>query len=111
MSFILDPALLAASGAAIERLPVGDRTSRVLETAVAASFIAGSTAIYLNAATARPLWEAFGERSGRDFMWNSGLLDIDHEGGGAYTHAAAAVILATYPLWLRFGRRLARRSG
>jgi hypothetical protein len=110
MSFVLDPALLTLSGAAIERLPVGEETSRALETAVATSFVVGSTAVYLNAAPARPLWEAFGERSGRDFMWNSGLLDVDHERGGAFTHAVAALILATYPLWVRLGRKLARRA-
>lgn len=109
MSFLLDPPLLVASGATIERLPVNDRVRDLLETAVAGSYIVGSTALYLNASVGRPLWEAFGEPSGRDFMWNSGVLDLDHEEAGTFAHVSAAAILATYPLWVRLGRRLVRR--
>lgn len=109
MSFLLDPPLLVASGAVIERAVDDERAARVLETAVAATFVVGSTAIYLNHPVGRPLWQAFGEDSGRDFMVNSGVLDIDHERGRVWTHVAAAAILATYPLWVRLGRRLAAR--
>lgn len=109
MSFLLDPPMLVASGALIERAVSDEETAQALQTAVATVFIAGSAALWLNAPTGRAVWRAFGEDSGRDFMVNSGVLDIDHERGGAWSHVVATAILATYPLWVRLGRRLASR--
>lgn len=108
MSFLLDPPLLIGVGAAIERYVPDQRTARALETGVATVFIAGSTAIYLDASAFRPLWRTFGEPSGRDFMWNSGVLEVEHEERGPGMDLLAAGILATYPLWVRVGRRLVR---
>jgi hypothetical protein len=108
VSFLLDPPLLVTAGAAIERFVADQRLARTLETGVATAFVAGSTAIYLESPAFRRVWESFGEPSGRDFMWNSGVLEVEHEGRGPGVHVLAAGILATYPLWVRLGRRLAR---
>ena len=44
-------------------------------------------------------------------MLNSGVLDLEHEDVRTATHVVSAAIFATYPLWARLGRRLARRAG
>jgi hypothetical protein len=103
MSFLLDPPQLVAYGALIESTIRDERLKRALQAGVATTFIAGSTAIYLEAPVAKPLWRLFGERSGRDFMWNSGVFDIDHESRAPGIHLLAAGILATYPLLVRLG--------
>ena len=43
-------------------------------------------------------------------MLNSGLLRIDAHRAGFRTHAIAAAIFATYPLWLWLGLRAERRK-
>ena len=42
-------------------------------------------------------------------MLNSGVFRIDHRRAGARTHAIAALLFATYPVWLRLGERAARK--
>ncbi len=111
MSFLIDPALLTGAGAAIERLDVSDTTADWLERSVTATFVAGSLGLYLNHRATRWMWELCGAESGRDWMLNSGVFDIDHERAGWPTHAVAAALFATYPLWPRLGRRLAGRDG
>ena len=107
MSFLADPPLLLAAGAAVQRLvDDADRASR-LERAIAATFMTGAAAIYLNAPGFRWMWAPFGSDSGRDFMLNHGLLRIPHRAPPWWVHAGAAAALATYPLWIRAGRRLA----
>lgn len=109
MSFLIDPPLLIAAGAAIERFAPNEAAADVLETATTATFIAGSLGLYLNAEPTRWLWELCGAESGRDWMLNSGVLDIEHHNPSDRTHAVAAALFATYPLWPRLGRWLARR--
>lgn len=112
MSFLIDPPALVASGVAIARLPLDERTARMLERGVAALFVGGATALYLNAPGTRWMWRPFGSSSGRDFMLNSGITSFEHRRPPLRTHVAAALLLASYPLFLRLGRHLgARRRG
>lgn len=108
MSFLIDPPLLVAAGAAVERLAPNERNALRWEAGTLAVFLGVSTAVYLNAPGTKLVWSPFGSRSGRDFMVNSGLLHLDTPRGVA-GHAAAAAAFATYPAWLRLGRHLARR--
>lgn len=109
MSFLIDPPLLIAAGAAIERFAPSEGVADALESATVATFIGGSVGLYLNAEPTRWLWELCGAESGRDWMLNSGVFDLEHHNPSNRTHAAAAAIFATYPLWPRIGRYLARR--
>jgi hypothetical protein len=43
-------------------------------------------------------------------MLNSGVFDIDHRSAGPRTHAAAALLFLTYPLWLLLGYRAGLRA-
>lgn len=108
MSFLVDPPLLVMSGAAIERLAPDERVARRAETAVLATFLVTSGALYANARWIRPFWEACRAETGRDWMLNSGVFRFDHRNVGAPTHALALALFATYPYWLKAGRRLAR---
>jgi hypothetical protein len=106
MSFLVDPPLLVATGAAIERAPLKEGTRRTLGVAVLAVFLGTSISLWGNARWTHWLARACGAESGRDWMINSGVLDLEHEEVGAPAHTLAAVLFATYPLWLRLGRRL-----
>ena len=108
MSFLVDPPLLVASGVAIERLAPDERTAERAGTAVLATFFVTSGALYVNARWIRRFWEACRAETGRDWMLNSGVFRIDHRKVGWPTHLLSAAIFATYPSWLRLGRRLAR---
>ncbi|MEQ0727573.1 hypothetical protein ABLO01_20960, partial [Mycobacterium tuberculosis] len=46
---------------------------------------------------------------GRDFMWNSGVFSVDVARAEWPLHAMAAAIFATYPFFIKLGRRLGRR--
>lgn len=111
MSFLLDPPLLLATGAALEHLADDDTADR-LETLTTAVFYGVSVPLWLDS-DARPLrlfWRPFGSEGGRDFMINSGVLDLPvPERPTARHHLLAAGIFATYPLFLRLGRVLGRR--
>jgi hypothetical protein len=109
MSFVLDPPLLVASGAAIERLGVDDATARRLSAATVGVYVGVSLALYANAPGLRAIWGPFGARSGREFMLGSGLARIEERTMTPARHAAALSLFAVYPLWLRLGRRAARR--
>ncbi len=108
MSFLLDPPMLFAAGVLIERrLPAEQRD--LAEAATLGVFFGGSFALYQDVPGLQPLWRPFGASGGRDFMWNSGVFGV---GTGALRwpmHAAAGAIFATYPLWLKVGRRRGRR--
>lgn len=111
MSFLLDPALLVASGAAIERLAGDQRTADRLAGATLTGFLAVSGTLWsdTDVPALRPLWRPFGSRGPRDFMVNSGLLRVPvPRRASARHHLAAAAIFATYPAFLTLGRRLAR---
>lgn len=107
MSFVLDPPLLVASGVLIERNVPGDRRD-VAEAAVLGVFFGGSFGLYNNVPGLGILWRPFRARNGRDFMWNSGVFGVRSEGARWPLHAAAGAIFATYPFFIKLGRRLGR---
>lgn len=106
MSFLVDPPMLVASGAAIGVLAPDERTARAATRVVVATFLVTSVGLYVEAPFTRWLWRLCRARSGRDWMINSGVFRFDETAAGAGTHVLAAAIFATYPLWVRVGRRL-----
>lgn len=112
MSFLLDPPLLVASGAAIERLTGDEDTADRLSRVTLAGFLGISVTLWndVDAPLLRPLWRPFGSAGPRDFMVNSGVLRLPvPRRPTPRDHLAAAVVFATYPLFLSLGRRLGRR--
>jgi hypothetical protein len=105
MSFLLDPPLLVATGAAIER-GLGDRPgpARHASRAAIAVFVGVSAGLYANAPGLERLWRPLGARSGRDFMLGSGLAHPAEPGHGVLA------LFALYPAWLALGRRLAAHA-
>lgn len=110
MSFLVDPPLLVACGAAANLLP-DERARTRAERAVLATFLGTSISLYLNARWTRPLWKLCRARSGRDWMLNSGVTHFEHERPRAAVHVAAVALFVTYPLWFRLGARLAASRG
>ncbi len=107
MSFLLDPPLLVASGVLIERgLPPEQREAA--EAATLGVFFGGSFGLYNNVPGLGLLWRPFRARDGRDFMWNSGVFDVETAQLSWRMHAAAGAIFATYPFFIKLGRRLGR---
>ena len=112
MSFLIDPPWLYANGRAYAALVperAQGRAAAAAGAATMAAFWGVSVSLYLNRAWTRPIWEACGARDGRDWMLNSGLLRLDHRRAGTATHAAAAALFASYPLFLWLGWRHGRR--
>jgi hypothetical protein len=107
MSFALDLPLLVASGVLIERNVGSDRRD-VAEAAVLGVFFGGSFGLYNNVPGLGVLWRPFRARNGRDFMWNSGVFGVNTAEAGWPLHAAAGAIFATYPFFIKLGRRLGR---
>lgn len=110
MSFLLDPPLLVAAGAAIEHFTPDERTADRLEAGVTGVFIGVSSGLYANHPSTRWLWELCRAETGRDWMLNSGVFRFRHADVGWRTHLLSAAIFATYPLWPRLGRKLARNA-
>jgi len=98
-----------ASGAATARA-VPPNAQPAAAAATLALFLGVSVPLYLDHRWTRPLWKACRARSGRDWMLNSGVLDLDHRRPPTATHLAAGAIFATYPLWLALGWRAGRRA-
>jgi hypothetical protein len=110
MSFLLDPPLLLASGLLIERrLPEDQRDA--VEAATLGVFFGGSFGLYNNVPGLGILWRPFRARNGRDFMWNSGVFAVKTERAQWPLHAAAAAIFATYPFYIKLGRKIGRKRG
>jgi hypothetical protein len=109
LSFLLDPPLLVASGAAVERVIEDPRAARRLRAGTLATFVGVSVALYANAPGLGAIWRPFGARSGREFMLGSGLARVDESRIGPGRHAAALSLFALYPLWFELGRAVARR--
>lgn len=111
MSFLLDPPLLFVSGALIERRLPSDRRD-LAEAATLGVFFGGSFGLYNNVPGLGVLWRPFRADNGRDFMWNSGVFSVNttSENGDARwpLHAAAGAIFATYPFFIKLGRRFGR---
>jgi hypothetical protein len=113
VSFLIDPPWLYADGYAYGRLaPEGaqGRAAAATGAATMAVFWATSISLYLNRGWTRPIWRACRAQDGRDWMLNSGVLDLDHRRAGTGTHLVSALIFATYPLWLWLGWRHGRRG-
>lgn len=109
MSFVIDPPLLVASGAAVEAATRGNEPrARRLRAGVVALFAGVSLALYANAPGLQRIWRPFGARSGREFMLASGLARIDEHRISPPQHAAALLLFLLYPLWVRLGAALAR---
>lgn len=114
MSFVIDPPLLVASGAAIEAVAGEDEAAaRRLRGGVVALFVLFSLALYANLPGLGLLWRPFGSRSGREFMLTSGLARVDERRIAPAQHAGALLLFLLYPLWVRLGAALVRaaRSG
>ncbi|HEV3230221.1 MAG TPA: hypothetical protein VGY97_12150 [Solirubrobacteraceae bacterium] len=107
MSFLLDPPLLVATGATIERLGCSQATARRAELAAVASFWAVSGALYANWKPTRGLSRALRSSSGRDFMLGSGLKSFAGYRAGPGTHLLAIGLFLLYPAWVKLGRILA----
>ena len=111
MSFALDPPLLVAAGVLIER-NIGSDRREMAEAAVLGVFFGGSFGLYHNVPGLGVLWRPFRARNGRDFMWNSGVFGVNtaSDTGEARwpVHAAAGAIFATYPFFIKLGRRFGR---
>jgi hypothetical protein len=108
VSFLLDPPLLFASGVLIERALPEERRD-VAEAATLGVFFGGSFGLYHNVPGLGVLWRPFRARDGRDFMWNSGVFGVNTEEAEWPLHAAAGGIFATYPFFIKLGRKLGRR--
>lgn len=109
MSFLLDPPLLVVSGALIQCRVPADRRA-LAEAATLGVFFGGSFGLYHNVPGLGLLWRPFRAQNGRDFMWNSGVLGINTRSNTGRRewplHLAAAAIFATYPFYIKLGRRL-----
>jgi hypothetical protein len=109
VSFLLDPPLLVASGAAAERV-LGDRPEllRAARTGTVLAFVGVSAALYANCGPLARHWPTLGARSGREFMLTSGLAKVDESSIGGFQHLAALSLFALYPAWFRLGQALGR---
>lgn len=111
MSFVIDPPLLVASGAAIEAVAGEDEVAaRRLRGGVAGLFVLVSLALYANVPGLARLWRPFGSRSGREFMLTSGLARIDERRISGGRHVAALSLFLLYPFWVRLGGTFARAA-
>jgi hypothetical protein len=111
MSFLIDPPWLYATGKAYGRLLPDEQApvARVLHTATATVFLATSVSLYLNLPWTRRIWQACRAKDGRDWMLNSGVFRFDFRNATRRTHVLAALLFLTYPWWLRWGEKRARR--
>ena len=107
MSFLIDPPLLVASGAATSKL-AGGSWQLAGGAATVSVFWAVGAAFYRDRAWTKPISRVFGSRDGQDFMINSGVLRIPYRPRARRTHLAALAAFATYPLWFLLGWTLAR---
>ncbi len=113
MSFLIDPPWLYANGQAYARLApqsAQGRTAGSLGLGTVAIFWLVSVSLYLNRDWADPLAKACRAKNGRDWMLNSGVFRFDHRRAGPRTHAIAAAIFLTYPLWLWLGYHRGMRA-
>jgi hypothetical protein len=108
MSFLFDPPMLVASGVLIEQA-VPEEKRDIAEAATLGVFFGASFGLYNNVPGLGVLWRPFRAQNGRDFMWNSGVFDVKTEQLNWPMHAAAGAMFATYPFFIKLGRRLGRR--
>lgn len=110
MSFLADPPLLFATGAAVETVVPDEKAKKAIGVVVVAGFVGFSVGLYLEKPWAAWLWQMVGARSGRDWMINSRVTDFEYESPSIGTHLVSGAIFATYPIWFGLGRRVARRG-
>jgi hypothetical protein len=113
VSFLIDPPWLYANGEAYGRYApesVQGRAAAGVAAATIAIFWLVSVSLYLNRRWAHPIARLCRAEDGRDWMLNSGVFRFDHRGAGARTHAVAALLFLTYPLWLWLGFQRGRRA-
>ena len=83
MSFLLDPPILYAAGraygAAAPESAQGSKAA-VVGTLATAALVGASVALWLDHPATKPLWKAFGARSGREYQAFTGLRDWDGAG-------------------------------
>jgi len=106
LSFLIDPPLLVATGAA-----AGDRVPlKRLAPPVLAVFWGTGAAFYRDAAWTKPFMRFLPGRDGRDFMWTTGVLPITHakKRERAKWDKRAVAMFATYPFFLWLGTRATR---
>ncbi len=106
MSFLIDAPWLYATGEAYGRLApeAADETRDAkLGAATIAGFWGLSVPLYLNMRWTNPVWKACRAKSGRDWMINSGVLRFDEKNVSRRGHIVAALLFATYPMWLWLG--------
>lgn len=109
MSFLLDPPLLVGAGAVIESKVKDDKLKLLLETSTVAMFIGTSVSLYLEKPHVKWLWKICGAKSGRDWMLNSGVFNFSYDNDDdVMTHLISGAIFATYPFWIRLGRKLVK---
>ena len=113
MSFLVDPPLLFADGELYARaMPESAQggTAAVVGGATVALFLGAGVGSYLGKGWAKPMWKAFGARSGPAFMLGWPVAHRDRRKRTARTDALAAVTLASYPLWWWLGWDHGRRA-
>jgi hypothetical protein len=94
----------------VEDADKNQKTKWFLGMATIAIFYMTSVSLYFNLEWTRWIWDMCGAKSGRDWMINSGVFNFDHENVGTAGHILAALLFATYPIWLKAGFRLADRG-
>jgi hypothetical protein len=114
VSFLIDPPWLYANGEAFARYAprsaARGRAAAAAGAATIAFFWLVSVSLYLNRRWTHPIARLCRAEDGRDWMLNSGVFRFDHRGAGPRTHAVAALLFGTYPLWLWLGFRRGHRA-
>jgi hypothetical protein len=106
VSFLIDPPWLYVNGRIAAELPEPAR--KPVTAGTVAVFLVTSISLYLNLGWTRWIWRLCRADDGRDWMLNSGVLNFDHRNAGPRTHAASALLFATYPLWMWLGLKHGR---
>jgi hypothetical protein len=110
VSFLIDPPWLYATGQVYGRLmPERTPAARAVSGVTAGVFLTTSVSLYLDRPWTRRIWEVCRAESGRDWMLNSGVFELDHRRVSRRAHIVSALIFATYPAWLLLGERAGRR--
>jgi hypothetical protein len=108
-SFLIDPPWLFGMGVLIGRYLPGRRVRQAVAGGTVAAFVVTSVSLYFNLGWTDWIVRLCRAESGRDWMLNSGVFKFEYEKPGPFTHAIAAIIFLTYPLWCALGVRLGVR--